>query len=108
MESNKLYVGNLDYDVDEQKLLDLFEQFGQVISVKVIDGKGFGFIELNSNEQAVNAMEKLNDTEFHGRNLKINEARRQENKNSSSANSRANKRHGKRSRRKDNQGGRGY
>lgn len=108
MQGNKLYVGNLDYGVDEQQLMDLFDEYGEVVSVKVIDGRGFGFIELNSSEQAENAMEKLNEKEFCGRTLKINEARPQENKNSSGGYGRGNKKAGKRGSRNDKRGGRGY
>ncbi|MGH7886213.1 MAG: RNA recognition motif domain-containing protein [Thermodesulfobacteriota bacterium] len=111
MEGNKLYVGNLDYTVDEQQLMDLFDEYGEVVSVKVIEGRGFGFIELNSKEQAENAMNGLNEKEFQGRTLKINEARPQENTNNAGAfNKRGKNKGSKRGGRKDNnkRGGRGY
>ncbi len=108
MEGNKLYVGNLDYTIDEQHLMDLFEEYGEVVSVKVIEGRGFGFVELNSKEQAENAMNELNEKEFKGRTLKINEARPQENRASSGGFNRGKGKGSKRGNRKDKRGGRGY
>lgn len=92
MEGNTLYVGNLDYSIDEQKLMELFDEYGEIISVNVIDGRGFGFIEMSNNEQATRAMEELNETEFVGRTLKINEARPQENNTSGNNKGRRNNR----------------
>jgi len=75
METSKLYVGNLTYSVNEQQLEELFSQFGEVKSVRVIERKGFGFVEMGSPEEAEKAKETLNETEFVGRTLKIDEAR---------------------------------
>ena len=75
MQGNKLYVGNLNYAVNEDQLKELFENHGTVQSVNIIEGKGFGFVEMSSNEEAKAAKEALNDQEFHGRPLKIDEAR---------------------------------
>lgn len=75
METSKLYVGNLTYSVNEQQLEELFSQFGEVKSVRVIERKGFGFVEMSSPEEAEKAKETLNETEFVGRTLKIDEAR---------------------------------
>lgn len=75
METSKLYVGNLTYSVNEQQLEELFSQFGEVKSVRVIERKGFGFVEMATPEEAEKAKETLNETEFVGRTLKIDEAR---------------------------------
>ncbi|GAB4114260.1 MAG: RNA-binding protein [Candidatus Caldatribacteriota bacterium] len=78
MQSSKLYVGNLSYSVNNQQLEELFANQGTVNSVNVIEGKGFGFVEMSSSEEAQSAMEALNNTEFIGRPLKIDEARPQQ------------------------------
>ncbi|WFN35598.1 RNA-binding protein [Methanogenium sp. S4BF] len=77
MESSKLYVGNLTYSVTEAQLRELFEDFGDVKDVRVIERKGFGFVEMGTVEEAEKAMEALNETEFTGRTLRIDEARPQ-------------------------------
>lgn len=77
MESSKLYVGNLTYSVTEAQLRELFEDFGDVKDVRVIERKGFGFVEMGNVEEAEKAMEALNETEFEGRTLRIDEARPQ-------------------------------
>ncbi len=61
MEGNKLYVGNLNYSVNEDQLKELFENHGTVQSVNIIEGKGFGFVEMSSNEEAEAAKAALND-----------------------------------------------
>ena len=77
----KLYVGNLDYGVTEDQLAELFAQAGTVVSVVVITdrysgrSKGFGFVEMSSDEEAKKAIEMFNGQEFKGRNLVVNEAR---------------------------------
>jgi len=70
-----LYVGNLDYSVTDTQLGELFSQYGDVISLSVLDNRGFGFVELDKDEDALRAIEELNDTEFEGRKLVVNEAR---------------------------------
>ncbi len=77
MQGSKLYVGNLSYSVTNQQLEELFANQGTVKSVNIIEGKGFGFVEMSSADEAQKAMEALNDTEFNGRPLKIDEARPQ-------------------------------
>lgn len=80
----KLYVGNLPFSASEQTLTDTFSQFGTVDSVKIITdrdtgrSKGFGFVEMSSDSEAQAAISKLNDTEFEGRRMTVNEARPQE------------------------------
>ena len=75
MQGSNLYVGNLSYSVTENQLRELFSNHGEVKEVRVIDGKGFGFVEMTDTTGAEKAMEALNDFEFEGRNLKVNEAR---------------------------------
>jgi len=81
MQEKKLYVGNLSYNVTEDRLKELFSQQGQVKEAVVIKDKytsrsrGFGFVEFESSEDAQKAMDALNDTEYEGRTLRINEAR---------------------------------
>jgi RNA recognition motif-containing protein len=77
MQGSKLYVGNLSYSVTNEQLEELFANQGTVNSVNIIEGKGFGFVEMSSSEEAQSAMDALNNTEFVGRPLKIDEARPQ-------------------------------
>jgi len=78
MQGSNLYVGNLSYSVTEEQLKELFSKHGEVKEVRVIDGKGFGFVEMTDAAGAEKAMEALNDFEFEERNLKVNEARTKE------------------------------
>lgn len=79
-----IYVGNLPYTTDDRELEDLFAQFGQVASARVITdretgrSKGFGFVEMNDNAEAESAIAALNESEMDGRSLRINEARPRE------------------------------
>ena len=77
MQGNKLYVGNFSYSTDDSQLEELFSTHGQVQSAKVIGDKGIGFVEMSSSEEAEKAMEALNETEFGGRTLRVDEARPQ-------------------------------
>jgi len=76
-----IYVGNLSYDVDDEQLRAAFQAFGEVDSARIITdrdtgrSKGFGFVEMNDNDQANAAMEALNGTELGGRTITVNEAR---------------------------------
>ncbi|GAB1371977.1 RNA-binding protein [Candidatus Kapaibacterium sp.] len=75
-----IYVGNLNFRTSEDALQTLFGQYGTVHSVKLISDrqtgrrKGFGFVEMDNEEGEV-AIRELNDKEFEGRNIKVNEAR---------------------------------
>ncbi|MCB0834835.1 MAG: RNA-binding protein [Bacteroidetes bacterium] len=86
MSSNKLYVGNLSYSTTEEGLTELFTQAGTVTSAKIITdratgrSKGFGFVEMSTNEEAEKAAEMFNNFEYLERNLKVNEAKPQEKK----------------------------
>ena len=80
MQGNKLYVGNLNYAVVNDELAELFSNYGEVKSVNIIEGKGFGFVEMSSQAEAEEAKTALNGTEFRGRNLRVDEARPPKNK----------------------------
>jgi len=75
MQGSKLYVGNLNYAVTNEELVELFSKYGEVKEVNIIEGKGFGFVEMSSGEQAEKAKEALNSTDFNGRTMKVDEAR---------------------------------
>ena len=80
----KLYVGNLGYDVSDADLNQLFAQHGTVESATVImdkmtgRSKGFGFVELASDQEAAAAISTLNGKDFGGRALTVNEAKPRE------------------------------
>ena len=84
MHSNQLFVGGFPYATTEAGLEDLFSEHGTVESVKVITdrmtgrSKGFGFVEMGSQEEAEAAIEKLNNFELEGRTLVVTEARPRE------------------------------
>jgi RNA recognition motif-containing protein len=75
MQGSKLFVGNLSYSVTSDQLTELFSQYGEVKEAKVIEGKGFGFVEMGSQVEAEKAKDALNGTEFVGRSLNVDEAR---------------------------------
>jgi RNA recognition motif-containing protein len=76
--AKQLFIGNLSYNATEEAVRDLFAQFGEVTSVKIITDKftsapkGFGFVEMEGHE---NAITNLHNYEFLGRNLVVSEAR---------------------------------
>lgn len=75
MQGSKLYVGNLTYSVTSEQLKELFAKYGEVVKADVIQGKGFGFVEMANPEAAEKAKQGLNDTEFEGRAMRVDEAR---------------------------------
>ena len=81
--STKLYVGNLSYNASEDDLKELFSQAGEVVSAKIITDKfsgqarGFGFVEMATNEDAQKAISMFNGQAFKERELKVSEARPQ-------------------------------
>lgn len=93
----KLFVGSLPYSVTSDQLKDVFAEIGEVVSATVIidrysnQSKGFGFVEMSSDDEAKKAIAELDGKEYEGRKMIVNEARPQE----------------KRERRPDNGGG-GY
>ena len=80
----RLYVGNLSFSVTSQGLEELFAQFGAVQSAQVVQdresgrSKGFGFVEMGDDNAAQEAIRGLNEKEYEGRNLTVNEARPRE------------------------------
>ena len=75
MQGSKLYVGNLNYSATSQDLEELFSDHGQVKEVRIIEGRGFGFVEMSSPQEAEKAKDALNGSEYKGRNLRVDEAR---------------------------------
>ena len=79
--ATKLYVGGLPYSTQEDALRELFAQAGTVVSAVIImdkmsgRSKGFGFVEMSSDEEAQKAISMFNEQEFEGRKLTVNEAR---------------------------------
>ncbi|MBN1539033.1 MAG: RNA-binding protein [Candidatus Thermoplasmatota archaeon] len=79
-----IYVGNLPFSTSENDLAELFSEYGQVITAKIITdrmtgrSKGFGFIEMENNDEAKAAIDALDQKEYQGRTLKVNEARPRE------------------------------
>ena len=86
--SRKLYVGNLPFSATEETILSKFADCGTVESVKLITdrdtgrSKGFGFVEMSSEAEARAAIDSLNDTDFNGRPLRVNEAKPQKKRSS--------------------------
>jgi len=81
---NKLYVGNLPYETNEDDLTTLFAQAGNVASVNVMRdretgrARGFAFVEMATDQEAQNAINQLHEKAFGGRTLTVNEARPQQ------------------------------
>ena len=77
----KIYVGNLSFNVNDQALAELFSQFGEVATAKIVmdrdsgRSKGFAFVEMTTESEAASAIEKLNGTDFSGRALNVSEAK---------------------------------
>jgi RNA recognition motif-containing protein len=76
-----IYVGNLNYRVNETDLKEVFEDYGTVVSAKIImdkfsgKSKGFGFVEMDDNSSANRAIEELNGAIYEKREMVVNEAR---------------------------------
>ena len=79
--AKKLYVGNLAYSVTSDQLKDMFAQYGTVVSAATIEdrmtgrSKGFGFVEVGTDEEANAAIDALNGQDMDGRKLTVNVAR---------------------------------
>jgi RNA recognition motif-containing protein len=79
--STKLFVGSLPWSVNDEELKQTFEKHGNVVSAKVVTdrnsgrSRGFGFVEMESAEDAQKAMSTLNDSEMGGRKIVVNEAK---------------------------------
>lgn len=82
--SKKLYVSNLAFAMSDSSLEELFQSVGQVLSAKIITdrdtgrSKGFGFVEMSTEQEAADAIAKLNGTEVLGRSIGVSEARPQQ------------------------------
>ncbi len=82
--AKKLYVGNLPYNVNEDQLRELFTQVGEIASVTMItdkytgESKGFGFVEMSTEDEAAEAIKRFNGYTLNNRNLTVNEARPRE------------------------------
>jgi RNA recognition motif-containing protein len=79
--NNKLYVSNLPYSVNDQALAQLFGGHGAVVSAKIVTdkmsgrSKGFGFVEMETEQEANTALEKLNGQDLNGRRMNVAIAR---------------------------------
>lgn len=82
----KLYVGNLPWSVDDNKLAELFSKYTSLTSAAVLKdretnrSRGFGFVEMSDDEEAKKAIEEINGMDIDGRKLVVNEARPREDK----------------------------
>jgi len=79
-----IYVGNLSFRTDDEELRETFAEFGDVASAKVVidretdRSRGFGFVEMDNDDEAKAAIEALDGAEVGGRNLRVNEAKPRE------------------------------
>jgi len=82
----KLFVGGIPYSLQQEEMNELFAQCGEVVSATIVRDKftnqsrGFGFVEMATEEQAEEAIKKLNNTQLGGRTIVVNESRPQESK----------------------------
>ena len=80
----KMYVGNIPYNATEEDLRNLFSEYGEIESLKIIQdqftnrSRGFGFVEMANEEDTKKAIETLNGKDFMGKALTVNEARPQQ------------------------------
>lgn len=76
-----IYVGNLSYGIKENDLKEIFEEYGETSSIRIIKdkmtgkSKGFAFVEMENDKEAKEAISNLNEAELQGRKLVVNEAR---------------------------------
>ncbi|MBU1275416.1 MAG: RNA-binding protein [Proteobacteria bacterium] len=86
--SSNIYVGNLSYDTTDDSLNNAFSEYGTVLSARVITdrmtgrSRGFGFVEMENNNEAQAAIQALNGAQLDGRDLKVNEAKPREDRDS--------------------------
>ena len=79
--ATKLYVGNVNYDTNEETLKENFQQYGEVVSVSMVTDRytgmfrGFAFVEMGTEDEAKAAIDGLNGTEIDGRAIRVDEAR---------------------------------
>lgn len=95
--SKKIYVGNMSYSTDEETLTNLFADYGEVVSTKIISdqftgkSKGFAFVEMQNDDEAMSAISALNGKELNGREIKVNEAIDKNRRGDFNSNSRGNR-----------------
>ncbi len=77
MATKSLYVGNLSYSTTEDELKSLFEPWGPVSEARIVQGRGFGFVDVPE-DKAQEAIDQTNGKEYQGRSLTVNEARPRE------------------------------
>jgi RNA recognition motif-containing protein len=75
--TKSLYVGNLSYGTTVDELRSLFDPWGPVSDIRIVEGRGFGFVDIPE-ENAANAIEQTNGKEYQGRTLTVSEARPRE------------------------------
>ena len=91
-----IYAGNLLYEVSEDELREIFENYGEVSSAKIIfdrfsgRSKGFGFVEMPNDDEAQKAVDELEGSEVQGRTMKVNKAREREERGRGGFNNRSN------------------
>jgi len=78
MQGSKLYVGNLSYNATNDGLKELFAEHGTVVDVNIIAGKGFGFVQMSTSDEAEKVQTALNGMEYQQRQLRIDAARPRE------------------------------
>jgi len=89
-----IFIGGLSYGINDADLADLFQEYGEIVSARVImdretrKSKGFGFVEMEDDEAAKRAIEELNGAEFDGRTISVSEARPREERPARSFNNR--------------------
>jgi cold-inducible RNA-binding protein len=89
MDNNRLFVGNLPWEVNNQSLKDLFSQYGEVVDAVVISdratgrSRGFGFVTFAKAEEAEKAKEEMNNKEIEGRAIVVSAAKKREERNDS-------------------------
>jgi len=82
--AKKLYIGNLSWDTDDQRLQETFARFGGIEEAKVITdrmtnrSRGFGFVTFTDDQAAATAIAEMNGADLDGRSIKVNEARDRE------------------------------
>lgn len=76
-----IYVGNLNYKIEEEVLKEIFEEYGEVSAVKIVTdsvtrrSKGFAFVTMSNESEGLQAIEELNEGELMGRKIVVNQAR---------------------------------
>ena len=97
-----IYVGNLPYSVQDEELREAFEAYGEVLSAEVIfdrrtqRSRGYGFVEMNNDDEGSEAITALNGSDFQGRELRVDESKPKEQKASSRSRDSQRKRSGNR------------